>query len=79
MNNRQEFITLYAANMKTDCESGKHAYVVPADGWEGLASRMVAGIIAGRAHVSDNAKKACGKLGGKPTVAGVTQWLKDSQ
>jgi hypothetical protein len=79
VNNRQEFITLYAASMKADCESGKHAYVVPADGWEGLASRMVAGIMAGRANVSDIAKKTCKKLGGKPSVAGVTQWLKDSQ
>lgn len=73
---KQDFIKQYAANMKADCDSGKHAYVIPADGWEGLAARMVAGIIAGRANVSDVAKKTAKFFGAKPTVAGVTALLK---
>lgn len=74
---KQDFIREYAAAMKADCDSGKHAYVIPADGWEGLAARMVDGIIAGRANVSDVAKKTAKKFGAKPTVAGVTELLKN--
>jgi len=76
LGNRQDFIREYAAAMKADCDSGKHAYIIPADGWEGLAARMVASILVGRAHVSDVAKKIAKKFGARPTVAGVTELLK---
>lgn len=73
---RQDFIKAYAANMKAHCDSGKAAYVIPADGWEGLATRMVDAILAGRANISDMAKKTAKQFGAKPTVAGVTELLK---
>lgn len=73
---RQDFIRAYAANMKAHCDSGKAVYVIPTDGWEGLAARMVAGIIAGRANISDMAKKTAKQFGAKPTCAGVTELLK---
>lgn len=75
--NRQDFITRYAANMKAHCDSGKAIYINPTDGWEGLAKRMVDGILAGRAHISNQAKKTVKQCGGKPTNAGVVEFLKN--
>ena len=61
--------------MRRESDANPGRYVLPPDGWEGLAARMVDGLIAGRANLSDAARKTARQLGGKPTYAGVKELL----
>lgn len=67
------FVARYAENMEAHSNANPGLYVVPSNGWRELATRMAAGILAGRAHVSDMAKKTAKQLGFKATVAGVKE------
>lgn len=72
---KEKFIKLYAANMAAHSDKNPGLYVIPPLGWEELATRMTDGLLAGRAHLSDMAKKTAKQLGGKPTLAGIKALL----
>lgn len=70
---KAKFIELYAKNMEEHSNKNPGMYVIPHDGWAGLAARMTEGLIKGTANLSDVARKTARQLGGKPTYKGVRE------
>lgn len=75
MSNKTRFIEAYAAALRQNHYDFPGTYMVPHDGWHGLAARMADGFIRGTSHTSDLAKRVCAKLGGRYTTEGVRAFL----
>lgn len=75
MSNKTKFIEEYAAALRQNHHDFPNTYMVPHDGWHGLAARMADGFIRGTSHTSDLAKRVCAKLGGKYSTEGVRAYL----
>jgi len=75
MSNKTKFIEAYAAALRQNHIEFPGTYIVPHDGWNGLATRMTDGFIRGSSHTSDLAKRVCVKLGGRYSVEGVRAYL----
>ena len=76
--NRQRFIDAYSNELAKAIQANPGKYMNTVDEAELLATKMTDGLIAGRANLSDVARKACRKLGISPTYKGVEAFLKPS-